>query len=59
MADTTRIVLSYEAKDGEDEEKVLEVAEKLNELFDAYPHLKAEVTIEASAQVLLDRARST
>lgn len=58
MTGQTRVVLSYEGKDGEDEGKVIEVAQKLNELFDAYPHLKTEVTIEASAQVVLDQARS-
>lgn len=59
MAGQTRVVLSYEAEDGEDEVKVIEIAKKLNDLFDTYPHLKADLTIEASAQVLLEKARMT
>lgn len=57
-SDQTRVVLSYEAKDGESEEQVLSVAKNLNELLDAHPHLRDGLTIDSSAQVLLEKART-
>lgn len=56
MTEKINVVLSYVA-DSESEAKVAEIANKLNEMFDANPSLRASVTVEASAQVLLDAAR--
>lgn len=52
-----RVVLSYEPSDADDPKELLRIADSLNVLFDEYPHLKEELTIEPAAQDLLDTAR--